>query len=445
MSTQSLEDAVQEIGDPIEARLSAPGMTFPGIKLRGTSFTNWVDEQRAWEETCYVGDYSFTEEIRIEGPDALDFFRDVSVNSFETVTTDLAKFVVQCNTNGQSVGNGLLYRVDEETFDFQALPVVTNPWLKYQLEIGDYDAIVKDRETFMIGVQGPNALKVVEKMIDGKLANYRRRGLEQVEVDGVSARTIGHGMAGASGVEFQGPMEHAEHIWNVAVEAGREYGIRQLGGRAQFTARTVGSSIPVVGVDYLPAIYGEDTREFREWLPAKSPEAMLSIEGSFDGDHISDWFRSPVELNRGNLISFDHEFIGREALEAEIENPQRTYVNLVWNDEDVREVLASYTEEDNYKFLDVPAIQKIRLVLDEVRKDGDLVGTCSHPSYSYTAREFVSPATLDVDHAEPGTEVTIVWGEGNEDDEIWGVMPHVQTEVRATVVPGQYKTDRRGE
>lgn len=81
MSTRSLEDAIQEVGDPIEARRTAPGVTFPGIQLRGTSFTNWVDEQRAWEETCYVGDYSFTEEIRIDGPDALEFFKDVSVNS----------------------------------------------------------------------------------------------------------------------------------------------------------------------------------------------------------------------------------------------------------------------------------------------------------------------------------------------------------------------------
>lgn len=134
MSARSLEDMVQEVGDPITARRNAPGMTFPGIKRQGTAHTNWVDEQRTWEETCYVGDYSFTEEIRIEGPDALEFFQDVSVNNLETVERDRAKFLVQCNTHGQSVGNGLLYRVDEETYDFRALPVVTIPWLEYHLE-----------------------------------------------------------------------------------------------------------------------------------------------------------------------------------------------------------------------------------------------------------------------------------------------------------------------
>lgn len=445
MNDQSLADTVQAAGDPIQARRQAPGVTFPGIQLRGTAFTNWVDEQRAWEETCYVGDYSFTEEIRVEGPDALDLFRDISVNSFEHVGYDRAKFLLQCNADGQSVGNGILYRIDEDVFDFHALPVVTNPWIEYQLETGDYDATLEVRETFMIGVQGPNAIEVIEKMVDKELSNYDLLGLEQVEVNGRSVRILAHGMAGERGVEFQGPMEYADEIWNAAVEAGREYGIRQLGGRAQFTAQAVGSSIPVVGVDYLPAIYSEDTKGFREWLPARSPEAMLTIEGSFDGDAISDWYRSPVELDRGHLVSFDHDFIGREALEAEVETPKRHFVNLVWDDEDVAEVLATYTQEDNYKFIDIPTLHKIRLVMDEVRKDGQSIGTCSHPSYHYNAREFVSPATLDVEHTDPGTDVTIVWGEGNEDNEIWDVMPHVQTEVRATVVPAQYKPDRRGQ
>jgi syringate O-demethylase len=53
-------------------------------------------------------------------------------------------------------------------------------------------------------------------------------------------------------------------------------------------------------------------------------------------------------------------------------------------------------------------------------------------------------AVLDAEHAEPGTEVTLVWGEEEGGTAKPTVEPHVQVEIRAVVSPVPYvETVRR--
>ena len=47
-------------------------------------------------------------------------------------------------------------------------------------------------------------------------------------------------------------------------------------------------------------------------------------------------------------------------------------------------------------------------------------------------------AVLDAEHAEPGTEVTLVWGEPGGGSAKPNVERHVQTEIRAVVSPVPY-------
>jgi len=47
-------------------------------------------------------------------------------------------------------------------------------------------------------------------------------------------------------------------------------------------------------------------------------------------------------------------------------------------------------------------------------------------------------AVLDVEHAEPGTEATLVWGEPDGGSAKPTVEPHVQFEIRAVVCPVPY-------
>ncbi len=47
-------------------------------------------------------------------------------------------------------------------------------------------------------------------------------------------------------------------------------------------------------------------------------------------------------------------------------------------------------------------------------------------------------AILDEEFAQPGNEVTLIWGEPNGGTSKPTVEPHVQTEIRAVVSPSPY-------
>ncbi len=58
--------------------------------------------------------------------------------------------------------------------------------------------------------------------------------------------------------------------------------------------------------------------------------------------------------------------------------------------------------------------------------------------YSANEGKVLTPAVLDAAHAEPGTEVTFVWGEPDGGSTKPTVERHVQTELRAIVSPAPY-------
>lgn len=76
---------------------------------------------------------------------------------------------------------------------------------------------------------------------------------------------------------------------------------------------------------------------------------------------------------------------------------------------------------------------------DEVRAiDGKLVGLSNFVGYTINERAFLSDAFVQEDHAEPGTEVTVTWGEPDGGTRKPQVERQRQLSVRATVAPASY-------
>ena len=75
---------------------------------------------------------------------------------------------------------------------------------------------------------------------------------------------------------------------------------------------------------------------------------------------------------------------------------------------------------------------------DRVTVDGKTVGVSTWIGYSSNEGKMLTLAVIDAEHAEPGTEVTLVWGEQNGGTTKPTVEPHVQTEIRAMVSPVPY-------
>src|SRR5690606_24713100 len=155
------------------------------------------------------------------------------------------------------------------------------------------------------------------------------------------------------GLEIWGPYEEREEIREAVMEAGKEVGILAVGSRTYASNTLESGWIP----SPLPAVYtGEKMKAYREWLPADSYEATGSIGGSFVSDNIEDYYVTPYELGYGPVVKFDHDFIGREALEKIAGKPRRRKVTLAWNADDVAKVFRSMMEPgiENYKYIDRP-------------------------------------------------------------------------------------------
>src|SRR3972149_4447247 len=151
-----------------------------------------------------------------------------------------------------------------------------------------------------------------------------------INIAGRRVRALRHGMAGAPGLEVWGPYADNDEIRAAILEAGAEFGMVPVGARAYSTNTLESGWIP----SPLPAVYtGEKMKAYREWLPAPGHEATGSLAGSFYSSNIEDYYMTPYAMGYGPFIKFDHDFIGREALERMAREPQRKKGTFAWNGE----------------------------------------------------------------------------------------------------------------
>ena len=206
------------------------------------------------------------------------------------------------------------------------------------------------------------------------------------------------------------PGNTAKQVRDAIVEAGQEFGIRQVGARTYPTSCLESGWIP----SPLPAVYiGDEMKPYRQWLSSKSYEAMASLGGSFYSNDIADYYLTPYDLGYGPFVKFDHEFVGRAALERMVNSQKRKKVTLVWNGEDIKRVFGSlfHGGGDIEKYIDLPLANYSTLPYDKVSKGGKTIGVSTYTGYTYNERAMISLAMVDVEHSDPGVEVTVVWGE----------------------------------
>jgi vanillate/3-O-methylgallate O-demethylase len=445
MTNPSLEELLQTVGSPVKLlRNSQIGpYAFPVVR---SEFSNWRDEQRAWKETCALFDQSHhMTDLYVEGPDALKLFSDLGVNSFKNFKVNQAKQFVACNHDGYVVGDAILFYLDENRFSLVGRPPAHN-WVQYNLETGRYKASAErdersavnqgKRKSFRYQIQGPNALRVMEKVTGKPAPDIRFFNIGVFNIAGRDVRALRHGMVGQPGWELFGPWEYGDEVRSAIVEGGKEFGIRQVGSRAYPTTCLESGWIP----SPLPAIYtGEEMKGYRQWLKSTSYEATASLGGSLYSDDIADYYLTPYDLGYGPFVKFDHEFVGRQALEKMADNQKRKKVTLVWNREDLKRASGSLFEAgDIAKYIDLPLANYSTLPFDKVLKDGKTVGVSTYTGYTYNERVMLSLAVVDSRHSEAGTEVTIVWGEEGRGSSKPTVERHVQAEIRATVASVPY-------
>jgi vanillate/3-O-methylgallate O-demethylase len=454
----TLQDVIDASGNIVDVLRNAQNPAYI-VPVVSSEFSSWRLEQRAWRETAVLFDQSHhMDNVVIRGSDAIRLISDTAINSVANFRVDLAKQYVPVSPDGYVIGDGILFREGEDEFLFVGRAQAGN-WLRYQGEIGGYRNldIEVDRRSPMnpmgqpvrrkywrFQIQGPNAWAIIDKLNGAPVEQLKFFHMAHMTIAGERVRTLRHGMSGVPGLEIWGDYGSYPKIRDAIVAAGEEFGLRPCGGRAYPTNTLESGWIP----DPVPAIYtGEALRKYRQWLPADGVEACNAIAGSFVSQNIEDYYLTPWELGYGSFVKYDHDFIGRSALEKMPVPAQRKKVTLAWNRDDLAAIFASMLSGDGkgYKYFDLPLANYGYFNFDSVLDGrGQHVGFSMWTGYSENERTALSLATIDP-RIEIGAEVKVLWGEPNGGSRKATVEPHRQFEVRAIVSPAPYSVVARSE
>ncbi len=448
MTFESLEAKLQRIGDPVQMLRNSPTRRFQ-YDYRDIC-TNWQDEQTGWATTATLFDQSHhMTDVYIKGPDVDRLLAATGTNSFKTWEPNKAKHFVTCTPEGQMVGTAVLFGLEPHHVNIVG-PTAAANWVTYQAEVGGYDVEISrdertadqppggSRQTYRFEIEGPAASRIVSKANHGDIGENKFFSMTRFELAGRPVRALVHTMAGvpgseSMGFELFGPVEDREAVWNALVDAGDEFGLVLGGAIAYYT----GSVEAGYGAQPTPGIYSSpELKAYREWLRGDGYEGKLSIGGSYASDSIDDYYFTPFDFGYGHLVKFDHDFIGREALEAQKDLPHRKKVQLRWNDEDVTRVYASslFGGENRAKFLETPLSREARVIADAVMsRDGRHIGLSTLRGYTVNVGSWMSTAFVEAEEAVDGSEVVLLWGEEDGGTRKLTVERHKQTEIRATV------------
>lgn len=423
------------------ARFTVEGMRTPPqvyawSRFGEPEYTTWLDEELSWKEGCYIGDWSFLWQHHFRGPDVLRLFSDITVNTYKSFAIGQSKHAIHTNRDGKVIHEGILTRYSDDDF---VLHGRGGFWARFCAERGEYDVSVERDDWFIYQVSGPNAIRVLQKLdaSDG-LLDTKFMWVTPLTIAGKKVWALRQGMSGEVGFELQGPAEYGKLVYEAVLEAGQEFGIRRMGARVAMINH-LEAAYPTIATDYIPAIFDDDMAEYLEVFLSSMPSFAQPayIAGSYPGEEISEYYRSPVELGWARTVNLDHDFLGRDALAGEKAAPRRVLRTLEWDAGDVTDVYASlYRQGPNYTYMEMPRDQRGFMWADRITRDGRDIGVATSRGYSYYYRKMLSLATIDAGQADIGGLAEVVWGNPGDPEKV----------IRARIAPAPYKPDHaRGD
>ncbi|KAH7009577.1 glycine cleavage T protein [Ilyonectria destructans] len=403
-------------------------------------FTNWVDESVSWKTDCFIGDWSPLFKIRVRGPEAQKFFEFISTNHWPNFKRGQAKHAIMCQDNGSVMGDGVLMMLGDDDFIFTSGPGV--PWAVFQFRYGQkkFDAtleIVTD-QWYLLQIQGPKSVQLMNEITGNTTHDIKFMHAKEMSIEGCKFLCLRQGISGELGFELWGPAEESHKIYGAILELGRKkFGIRQLGGRTKAVNHVEGG-FATPRLEFLPALHGdsEELVHYRKFLLDSWGGYLLApgAGGSFDNGPKSH-HRTPFDLSWGWLVNFDHDFIGKRALEGVAKDPPNAFVTLVWDAADVVDVYSSHFTDTPYAYMEIPRapIGKVEGSTVYASTEGKVVGCALSRCYSYWFKQMISLAIIDKRFSTLGTTVVVKWGpEGKP-----------QKMIKAVVHRAPYKEDKR--
>ncbi len=365
------------IGTPFHSRTAALCVsqnwrTWSGYYVASSYDVMHDYEYHAIRNSAGLIDVSPLYKYSIRGRDALKLVNRVITRDAAKCAVGQALYSCLCEDDGAVIQDGTLFRLGEQHFRFH-LADPSLRWLKLNALGMDVSIEEVSEQIAALALQGPNALKILQKIVDVELGQLRFFRFTPGKIGDAPVIVSRTGYTGDLGYEIWLDANHAEQIWDLLAEQGKSFGIKPAGMLALDVARLEAGFI-LLEVDYIGA-----------------EKAIIAAQRY-----------SPFEIGLGWTVDLkkDH-FVGSDKLrELNKHGPERQIVGLEIN-------LGDY----EYLFGQVGLPPQFPLVAWRggvpVYKDERQVGHATTGAWSPALKKYIALATVGQDCIQTGTRLEI--------------------------------------
>lgn len=209
-------------------------------------FTGINDEHMAVRNGAGVFDVSHMGEIWVKGPKALALLQRITTNDVAKLVDGKVQYTCMPNGRGGIVDDILVYRVDAETYMLCVNAAnIDKDWAHicaegkaFGMEAGHGKELYNaSDEICQLAVQGPLAMKIVQKMCAEPVEEMEYYTFKKMPVAGCDAILSITGYTGSGGCEIYVANEDGDKLWKALWEAGEEFGLKNIGLGARDTLR----------------------------------------------------------------------------------------------------------------------------------------------------------------------------------------------------------------
>jgi aminomethyltransferase len=208
-------------------------------------YTGINEEHLAVRESIGVFDVSHMGEFWVSGHSALNFLQYITSNDVSALWDGKVQYSCFPNGKGGIVDDLLVYRLSQDKYLLVVNAAnIEKDWnwcvwnaAKFGIEPGR-DLINASDDIAQLAVQGPNALKAMQKLTAAHIMDmeyYTFRIIQFAGIKEVIFSTTAY--TGAGGCEIYVRNEEGPQLWNAVFEAGKEFNIKPVGLGARDTLR----------------------------------------------------------------------------------------------------------------------------------------------------------------------------------------------------------------
>lgn len=307
-------------------------------------------EHEAVRRAAGLFDIDHMGQFELRGRDAVDFLQFVQVYDIARMAEWDAHYSLLTYEDGTIIDDIFLYRLPERWLIVVNASNREKDWEWLNAHVHGYDISLRDisDETYMLAIQGPKAVEIVQRLTEADLTGMKARTALEATVGGVKMLLGRTGYTGEDGFELYLPAEESVSFWDGLLAEGAPDGLLPCGLAAR------------------------DSLRF---------EASMPLYG-----HEIDATTRPFEARLGWVVSFDKpDFLGRSSLlKAKLEPQQRILVGF--------EMIDRAVPREGYA----------------IALDGAVIGHVTTGMKSPTLDQFLGMGYVPYGHHKIGSEMDIL-------------------------------------